>query len=187
MKRLLIITGAVLLIFIGGWAYWANIYTKSFSPDSDVNFEAQDLRIHINYDRPYKKGRLIFGEQKQNALVPYGKVWRTGANEATVFETNRDLTIKGKVLKAGTYSFWTIPGEQNWSIIFNSEYGQWGVDFNGKANRDPKNDVLTLEVPVRTTNDKEFEQFTISVDKMGEEMEIVLLWDKTLVALPFSR
>ncbi len=119
-------------------------------------------------------------------LVPYGKVWRTGANEATVFETNRDLKIKDMTLKAGTYSFWTIPGEQNWTIIFNSEYGQWGVDFNGVANRDPKNDVLTVEVPVKT-QDKEFEQFTILVEKMSEEMEIILLWDKTVVPIPISR
>ena len=186
MKKLLLITGVLLLVLVGVLAYTRFFYTKSFSPESDVNFEADGLKIHINYSRPYKKGRLIFGEKGQNALVPYGKVWRTGANEATVFETSKDLNIKGKALKAGTYSFWTMPGQQNWTIIFNSEYGQWGVDFNGLSNRDPKNDVLTVEVP-SVIQDKEFEQFTISVEKMGEDMEMILLWDKTLVAIPISK
>ena len=186
MKKLLLVTGLLLLIIVGVLAYLRFFYTKSFSPESEVNFEAGGLKIHVNYSRPYKKGRLIFGEQKDNALVPYGKVWRTGANEATVFETSQDINIKGKTLKAGTYSFWTLPGAENWKIIFNSEYGQWGVDFNGMSNRDPKNDALTVEVPA-VIQDKEFEQFTISVEKMSEDMEIILLWDKTLVAVPFTR
>ena len=186
MKRLLFITGVVLLIIIAVLAYYRFFYVKSFSPESDVNFEAGTLKIHINYNRPYKKGRLIFGEQKDGALVPFGKIWRTGANEATVFETNQDLKIKGQTLKAGKYSFWTIPGDQTWTIMLNTEYGQWGIDYNGLANRDPKNDVLTVTVPA-VLQDKEFEQFTISVERMGEEMEIILLWDKTLVAIPFNR
>jgi len=185
MKKLLLITGVVLVILIGVLAYYRFFYEKSFSPESDVNFESNDLKIHVNYNRPYKKGRLIFGEQSAGALVPFGKVWRTGANEATVFETNRDLKIKGQTLKKGAYSFWTIPGEQTWTIIFNSEYGQWGIDYNGVANRDPKNDVVTITVPA-VLQDKEFEQFTISVEKMAEEMEIILLWDKTLVAIPLA-
>ena len=186
MKKLLFITGVVLLIVVGVLAYFRFFYTKSFSPESDVNLEADGLKIHFNYSRPYKKGRLIFGPQSQNALVPYGKVWRTGANEATVFESNQDLKFNGKTLKAGNYSFWTIPDVQSWTIIFNSEYGQWGVDFNGLSNRDQKNDVLSVVVPA-VTHDKEFEQFTISLEKMGEDLQIILLWDKTLVAIPFSK
>ena len=186
MKKLLLITGVVLLIIVGVLAYFRFFYTKSFSPESNVSLEADGLKINFNYSRPYKKGRLIFGAQGQNALVSYGKVWRTGANEATVFETNQDLKINGKTLRTGTYSFWTMPDRQSWTIIFNSEYGQWGVDFNGVSNRDPKNDVLSVMVPA-VTQDKEFEQFTISLEKIGEDLQIILLWDKTLVAIPFSK
>src|SRR5258708_37040933 len=125
MKKMIFITGAVLLLIVGVLAYYRFFYAKSFSPETEVNFEADGLKIHVNYSRPYKKGRLIFGIQNDNALVPYGKVWRTGANEATVFETNQDLQIKGHLLKAGSYSFWALPGPQNWTVIFNSEYGQW--------------------------------------------------------------
>jgi hypothetical protein len=136
--------------------------------------------VHVYYNRPYKKGRVIFGE-----LVPFGKVWRTGANEATIFETNKDLTIGSKTLKAGKYSFFTIPGEQAWSVIFNAESGQWGVGFNGEANRNPAKDVVVVDVP-SVLQEKEFEQFTISIAKSGEEMELILMWDKTLVSVPFT-
>lgn len=186
MKKFLIVTGVVLLIIIAVLAYFRLFYTKSFSPETVAGYQADDLKISVFYNRPSKKERLIFGEKKDNALVPWGKVWRTGANEASTFETNQDLTIVGKKLPAGKYSFWTMPGEQSWTVMFNSEIPSWGVDFNAEANRNPKTDVVSVEVPV-VLQDKEFEQFTISVEKVGEELELILLWDKTLVAIPISK
>lgn len=186
MKRFLIVTGIVLLIIIAVLAYFRLFYTKSFSPETMAGYQADGLKISVFYNRPSKKGRLIFGEKKDNALVPWGKVWRTGANEASTFETNQDLIISEKKLPAGKYSFWTIPGEQTWMVMFNSEIPSWGVDFNAEANRNPKTDVVSVEVPV-VLQDKEFEQFTISVEKAGEDLELILLWDKTLVAIPISR
>jgi hypothetical protein len=182
MKKLLILLG-IAAVIIAGVLFYLRYYAKSFSPESDFEFKNAGLVIHINYNRPYKKGRMIFDSA---GLVPYGKVWRTGANEATTFETNKDIKIAGKELKAGKYTLFTIPGPQVWTIIFNSEYGQWGIDFNGIANRDPKNDVLAVEVP-SLTQEKEFEQFTISVERTEEEMELILLWDKTVVAIPFTQ
>jgi len=180
MKKILIITGVVVLILCGVIAYF-RFYVKSFSPENSEHYAAEGVDIRVTYSRPFKKGRVIFG-----GLVPYAAVWRTGANEATVFATNTDLKFSTGVLKAGTYSLWTIPDRESWKVIFNSESGQWGINFNGEANRDPKNDVLTVEVPV-VNQDKEFEQFTISIEKHGEEMEMIFLWDKTLVAVPFSK
>ncbi|PZR40996.1 MAG: hypothetical protein DI538_02625, partial [Azospira oryzae] len=87
--------------------------------------------------------------------------------------------------KKGKYTLWTIPGEQTWKILFNTETGQWGIDFNGAANRDPKNDVLVAEVP-SLIQDKIIEQFTISVEKMEDEIQLILLWDKTVVTLPMA-
>jgi hypothetical protein len=197
MKRNFLVTGVIILILLGVISYY-RFHTKSFSPEAEVNFEADGLKVHIRYSRPFKKGRVIFGPPYKKdsvifyPLVPYGKVWRTGANEATLFETNADLKFNGKILKAGSYSLWTIPGEQTWTLIFNSEHTGflhsplWGIDFNGEANREEKDDVMTIEVPA-VTQDKVFEQFTISIEKVGEEMEMILLWDKTLVTLPFSR
>lgn len=180
MKKFLIISGVIFLIVFGVLAYIRFYYTKSFSPEADVEYSANGVKIHVFYNRPFKKGREIFG-----GLVPFDTVWRTGANEATVFETNQNLIVKGKPLKAGKYSLWTIPGEQSWKVIFNSETGQWGVDFNGAANRKAENDVLTVEVPA-LTHDKEFEQFTISIEQVGEDIELILLWDKTVVVVPIS-
>lgn len=118
--------------------------------------------------------------------MPYGKVWRTGANEATLFETNKDLAFGNQTLKAGEYSVFTIPGEKVWSVIFNSETGQWGIGFNGEANRNPSKDKLTVEAIPSNLQEKVIEQFTIALEKSGEDMELIFMWDKTLVSVPFT-
>lgn len=154
--------------------------TKSFSPEEEVVFEKGDLTVTVFYNRPSKKGREIFG-----ALVPYDQVWRTGANEATTFETNKDLIFEGETLKAGKYSLWTIPGENTWTIIFNSEHGQWGINAQGEPNRNPDLDVLKVDVHA-VQQDQVFEQFTITFVQSGVDAEMILMWDKTLVAVPFT-
>jgi hypothetical protein len=179
MKKILIIATVVVVLVFGLRAVFLH-YTKAASPESNVKFENGELQINVFYNSPSKKGRKIFG-----GLVPYGAVWRTGANEATIFETNLDLSIQGKILKAGKYSLWTIPGEQSWQILFNSETGQWGIDFNGVPNRKAEDDVLTAEVAA-VKQDKEIEKFTISVEKMDEEIQLIFLWDTTVVTLPMS-
>ncbi len=179
MKKVLIITGIVVLVVTGA-LYYAQFYTKSFSPEANLDFYDGNLKVHVFYNRPSKKGRDIFGK-----LVPFGKVWRTGANEPTTFETNRDLKFADKELKAGKYSVWTIPGENSWQVIFNSEMPWWGVNFNAQASRDITKDAMIVEVPVVLEN-KLFEQFTISIEKVSDGAELIFIWDKTLVAVPFS-
>lgn len=183
MKRFLIFTGialGILILLYWGVSLFNMRETKSFSPEDNVVFHQDDLTIKVFYNRPFKKGRDIFGK-----LVPYNKVWRTGANEATTFETNKDLTIEGQVLRKGKYSLWTIPQEHKWTIIFNTEHSQWGINSDGEANRNPDRDALKVDV-VALRQEKEFEQFTIAFNMTGEEAEMVLLWDNTLVAMPFS-
>ncbi|MGC3948326.1 MAG: DUF2911 domain-containing protein [Chryseolinea sp.] len=183
MKRFLIVTGvavAALIVLAGVTRFLVNKHEKSFSPEENISYKQDDVNIHVFYNRPFKKGREIFG-----ALVPYGEVWRTGANEATTFETNQDLLIEGRTLRKGKYTIWTIPNAETWTVIFNSEYGQWGIGPDGLANRDAHRDVLSLEVHAVQT-DREFEQFTISFEKVGEDLEMVIIWDKTLVAVPIS-
>lgn len=155
--------------------------TKSFSPEEEVLFTQGDLTIKVFYNRPSKKGRDIFG-----GLVPYDQVWRTGANEATTFETNKDLLIEGQTLKAGKYSIWTIPRETTWTIIFNSEHGQWGLNSKGEPNRNPSLDAMKVDVHA-VQQEQVFEQFTIAFEKTGgQDAEMVLMWDTTLVAMPFT-
>lgn len=179
MKRAFLILGLLMVLVVtGAILWWYN--TKSHSPETSVAFEDGGLKISISYNRPYKKGRLIFG-----GLVPYGKTWRTGANEATTFETNQDLLIEGKKLPKGKYSLWTVPQETSWQVIFNTSIPPWGIDVmkDGQAARDPDGNEVIVEIPVMDSP-KEIEQFTITVEKSADVIEMVLMWDRTLVAVP---
>lgn len=155
-------------------------HEKSFSPEDQAVYKEGDLTLKVLYNRPYKKEREIFGK-----LVAYNEVWRTGANEATMFETNQNIEVDGKPLKAGKYSLWTIPRKDTWTVIFNSEYGQWGIDSEGKANRRPDLDVLSVDVSA-VEQEKIFEQFTVSFEKTADEVEMVFAWDDTIVVVPIK-
>ncbi|MBB4119690.1 hypothetical protein GGR32_001996 [Mesonia hippocampi] len=179
-KKLLIV-----ILLLGGIGYLAFSMiidnTKAQSPEGEVNFQKENLRVDISYNRPYKKDRLIFG-----GLVPYNKVWRTGANEATTFATSRDILIDGSLLKAGKYTLWTIPKENSWKIIFNDRMYAWGIDLSSnEAARNPENDVLIIERPVEKPN-KTIEQFTIYFEKDKYLNEMVLTWDDVKIKVPFK-
>ena len=181
MKLILLGIGVTVVFLFGAAIFWWYT-TKSFSPENSLEFQDVDVHISVAYNRPFKKGRVIFG-----GLVPYGKTWRTGANEATVFETDKDLLVNGKKLAKGKYSLWTVPNEQTWQVIFNAIIPPWGIDVmkNGEAARDPNGIEVVVEIPV-VISPKQIEQFTITVENAGDSMELVLLWDQTLIAVPFS-
>jgi hypothetical protein len=129
--------------------------------------------LTVTYGRPYKKGREIFGQ-----LEPYGKVYRVGADEATTITFAKDATFGGKPVKAGTYTLCAIPNEKNWTIILNSQLGQWGA-FKYDQYKDK--DVLHVDVPVITLS-APVEQLTIAAP--GKDLTIT--WDKTKVSIPVS-
>lgn len=116
------------------------------SPPATAKGEVNGAKITIDYSSPAVKNRKIFGE-----LQPYGEVWRAGANEATVFETSKDIKVEGKTLPAGKYSIYAIPGEKEWSIIFNKQTGQWGVKRGGATSRDAAQDALVVKVKPKKT------------------------------------
>ncbi len=155
--------------------------TKAHSPEDVVTYSQKDLQIEIVYNRPYKKDRVIFGN-----LVPYNEVWRTGANEATTFETNQDILVDGSILKAGKYTLWTIPLENSWKIIFNSQMYPWGINLDKEAYRDAKFDSLILERPVEKVEDV-LEQFTIQFEENKDFVTLVLAWDHTKVSVPLKK
>jgi hypothetical protein len=111
------------------------------SPAATATGKVGEATITITYSSPSVKGREIWG-----GLVPYDKVWRAGANKATIFETDKDITLEGKKLPAGQYSFYALPGEKEWEIYLNSETGQWGVQRSGESTRNPEKDVLAVTV-----------------------------------------
>lgn len=168
-----------LTLFIAYVAYVV-LTTKSHSPADIAVFEKDDFKMSIYYCQPYKKGRLIFGKDDDGALVPFGKYWRTGANEATEIEISKDIILSGQSLPAGRYRFYTVPGEKQWSVIFNSELGKWGAQPADKTM-----DVLEISAP-STQSLTEFEQFSIKITEGNEYMNIKLIWDNTEVAIPFS-
>ncbi len=152
--------------------------TKKYSPERTAHYEAAGITLDVHYCGPYKKGREIFG-----SLVPYNQVWRTGANEPTTFTTNKDIHFGGESLPAGTYSLWTIPGPEVWTVILNSEVPDWGVTMTSggsKTTRNPDTDVLQVAVPVLYLPDV-VEQFTINFNLVRREMYMSLSWDQTEV------
>ena len=133
-----------------------------------------DSYAKIVYSQPHKRGRDIFGSE----LVPYGKLWRLGANEATEITLTDNIKIGGKSLKAGTYSMYAIPQKDEWTIIFSSMLGEWG-----SYNYDKSHDVLRITAPVQSS-ETVYEPFTIMFDETGTELTMV--WDKTKVAIPIK-
>ncbi|MCW9705674.1 DUF2911 domain-containing protein [Aliifodinibius sp. 1BSP15-2V2] len=131
--------------------------------------------MKIIYGQPYKRGRKIFGE-----LVPYNEVWRTGANEATELTTTQDILWAGKKLKAGTYALFCIPRENDpWTIILNSQLGQWGA-FDYQST----DDELRVDIP-STKTESSTEAFTIEFAKLdGDSTQVVMGWNKTEVSIP---
>ncbi|WP_339925645.1 DUF2911 domain-containing protein [uncultured Cyclobacterium sp.] len=121
-------------------AFMSNAQKKA-SPAKTAEGTINDAKITVNYSSPGVKGRTIFGD-----LVPLGKVWRAGANEATIFETSKDIEIEGKKLSAGKYSFFIIPGENSSTFIFNKQTGQWGTKY------DESQDALRVSVGSSQTN-----------------------------------
>ena len=138
------------------------------SPAATATGKVGDKTITIAYSQPAVKGREVFGK-----LVPFNEVWRTGANDATTFTTDKDITVEGKALKAGTYSLFTIPTEKGeWTIIFNSEAKQWGA-----YKYDAKKDVLRVNVKSSKTATVT-ERMTFDI----KDGNVNLMWEKLAVA-----
>jgi hypothetical protein len=136
----------------------------------------KDAYLKIIYSQPQKKGREIFG-----SLVPYGKVWRTGANEATEITTTKDITVNGTLLKAGTYSLFTIPNKDKWTIIINGELGLWG-----SYNYNQKLDIMRFDVPVQLITDKIYQQLTLQLDTRNSSADLLISWDNVKVSIPLK-
>lgn len=180
LKRILIFLSIVAVALFCYSYFVENIFSPRESPKDTVEFKLNDLQLEVFYNRPSKKGREIFG-----ALVPYGKVWRTGANEATTFETNKNLMVKGVYLPAGNYTLWTVPKDSTWNVIFNTKQYPWGVDAEMQPMWDPNYDILEIDVPVQKL-DKTVEQFTIAFDNSTDNLELTMAWDDTKVGVPME-
>lgn len=132
-------------------------------------------KISVNYGRPSMRGRHIMGE-----LVPYNKVWRTGANAATSFVTEGDLDLDGLKLPRGSYTLYTLPSEQQWKLIISKQTGQWGTVYDSTMD--------FARLPLKRQDLKNpVEKFTISFRKEGANGgALILEWEKTMLSIPFT-
>jgi hypothetical protein len=129
----------------------------------------------VDYGRPLRRGRTIFG-----AVVPFDTVWRTGANAATQFRTDVDLSMGGVTIPAGTYTLWTIPSRtEAWKLVVNRQTGQWGTVY------DPKQDLARIDLRTETVATP-VERFTISVEPQAEGGVLAIAWDRTRAWVPFT-
>ncbi|HEX5727637.1 MAG TPA: DUF2911 domain-containing protein [Longimicrobiaceae bacterium] len=147
---------------------------QPLSPRDTVRMElAGGHRISIDYGRPYRRGRKIMGE-----LVPFGRVWRTGANAATTLSTDVDLRIGNATVPRGTYTLYTLPTAGQWTLIVNRQTGQWGTQY------DASRDLVRIPLQKRAL-ERPVEQFTISLEPAQGGGTLVLTWENTRVSVPF--
>jgi hypothetical protein len=180
LKRLVILL-AILAVGIFIYSYLNDgIFKKPLSPKDTVEFRLNDLELEVFYNRPSKRNRTVFG-----GIVAFNQVWRTGANEATTFETNQSLKIGNDYLVAGKYTLWTIPGENTWEIIFNGKQYPWGVNDAMEAMREPDYDVLSITVPVQKLENP-VEQFTIAFDNSTDNLSLTMAWDTSKIVVPLK-
>lgn len=180
LKKILLGLLVVVLLVAGYLTYFFFIGTRKASPPDLAVFEKEGLKMEISYCQPSKNNRLIFGSKEDDALVPYGELWRTGANAATIITINKDIVLNGEALKAGSYQLFTIPDISEWTIIVNSETGQWGA-FTYK----PEADVLKTKVSAEKTLDV-VEMFKIDFALTDSTSAIRLAWDDTQILIPFE-
>ena len=151
------------------------IRITSASPAASFEQEVGSAKIKITYSRPLVRGRKIFGE-----LVPFDKLWRTGASDCTVITTSEDISFGKNVLKAGSYSIFSIPSINEWTIIVNSD-----TTLHGETGYDEKKDIMRFKVPLEKSPNF-YETFTIELNDINSKGEAFLkiLWENTMVKIP---
>jgi Protein of unknown function (DUF2911) len=139
------------------------------SPPEQAQCKFSDGKtVTINYSSPRAKGRKIFG-----GLVPYGEVWRTGANEATALVTTANLSVGSTNVPAGNYTLFTIPNQNKWTLIINKKTGEWGIPYKYESDELGRSDMSVSQTP------SPVEDFTISFDQSGTSCAMNITWENT--------
>jgi hypothetical protein len=143
--------------------------SKRPSPAAHAQCKLPDGKtINVEYSSPRAKGRKIFG-----ALVPYGQVWRAGANEATTFVTTANLTIAGKDVPAGNYTIFAVPNPDKWTLIISKKTGEWGIPYPGESDDLARVDMKVSKTPAAVEN------FTIALDSAAGGCSLSMEWENT--------
>jgi hypothetical protein len=158
--------------FVAAEAAWGPV--GQLSPRDTVRAEIGTARLMVDYGRPRKRGRVIFGQ-----VVPWNQVWRTGANAATQLSTDVPLRVDGRTIPAGRYSLWSVPTTSGATLIVNRQTGQWGTEYD--AGQDLARVALTRE-----SLSAPMEQFTIAIEPADGGGVLRMSWDTTRYVLPFT-
>ena len=174
-KRIVISTTLLLTLSVVASAQMKDKSQRP-SPPAQAQCKFSDGKtITVNYSSPRAKGRKIFG-----GLVPYGEVWRTGANEATTFVPDTNLTIGGKDVPAGSYTIFTVPNADKWTLIVNKKTGEWGIPYKYESD-----ELVRADMQVSKTS-APVENFTISFHEMGTGCHMYLDWENTRATIEIS-
>jgi len=147
------------------------------SPPAKAECKLTDGKtITVDYSSPRAKGRKIYG-----GLVPYGKVWRAGANEATTFVTDTDVNVGGKTVPAGSYTMFAIPAEDKWTLVISKKTGEWGTAYPG-----PENDLVRLDMKVSKLPSP-VENFTIAFDEHAGNCTLRMDWETTRASVDIAK
>ena len=156
--------------------------SKRPSPPASAACQFSDGKtIKIDYSSPRAKGRKIFGEASEKALVPYGQIWRTGANDATTLVTDTNVTVGGKAVPAGSYTIFTEPKADAWLLVISKKTGEWGTDYPGE-----KEDLLRVPMTVSKTS-VPVENFTIAFDQAGSKCTLRIEWENTRASVEITK
>ena len=149
---------------------------KRPSPPASTQCKFSDGKtISVEYSSPRAKGRKIFG-----GLVPYGEIWRTGANDATSFVSNANLTADGKDIPAGNYTIFTIPAQDKWTLIVNKHTGEWGIPYKYQSEEQAR-------LPMQSSSTSSpVENFTISFNQGGGTCTMQMSWESTQASITFT-
>lgn len=172
MKTFIIAAAMTIIAAVGMQAQ--ELKLPALSPTATITQEFSTSKMEIVYSRPSMRGRTVFGD-----LVPFGTVWRTGANAATKVTFGEDVEIGGKQVKAGSYSLYSVPGQSEWEIIINKNTGNWGA-----MGYDTKDDVVRMKVKPSTLSSA-VETFTIAIGNITfSSCTIDIMWERTHVSIP---
>ena len=164
------------LLFVSFYGF-SQLKTPSASTASEIEQVVGLTEIEVDYNRPSKRGRVIFGN-----LVPFGKIWRTGANSGTESSFSTDVSINGENINKGTYSIFSIPNEDSWQIIFYSDTDLWSVPRNWEESK-----IIFQSNFKSNTNNKVIETFSISFEDItNNNVNLVFSWDDTNVIVPID-
>lgn len=177
LKKILIGLGVVVVLLAAAYFY-LDYRNYSLSPKGTATLTNGDLQVDVTYCRPSVRERVIFGAEGTEAIQPYGKYWRLGANESTEITFNQDVYFNGKPAVKGTYRMYAIPGAEEFEIRLNTELGQWGAFAP-----DSTLDVASTFVPVLPNS--HVEQFTISMEPWETNgVSVIFEWSNVRFEVP---